>query len=306
MDRCLADPLPRRNLGLVSSLPTVLDEIIVGVRIDLAERQSRTPRAELDRLLTTVAPALDATAALRAAPGLAVIAEVKRSSPSKGVLATIADPADLAARYAAGGAAAISVLTEQRRFHGSLDDLAVVRAAVRTPLLRKDFMVTSYQVDEARAWGADLILLIVAALDQTALVAMREQAEALGMTALVEVHDEEETRRAVDSGASVIGVNARNLKTLEIDRSTFARLRPLVPDSVVTIAESGVRDLADVEEYAAAGARGVLVGEALVTGGDPRDAVARFARVPVLHGPPAPLSTTDDRALTTDDRERVR
>ena len=139
--------------------------------------------------------------------------------------------------------------------------------------------MTPYQVTEARAWGADLVLLIVAALDQDALVSMREQAESLGMTALVEVHDEEETRRAVDSGARVVGVNARNLRTLEIDRSTFARLRPLLPEGVVTIAESGVRDLGDVEAYAAAGARGILVGEALVTGGTPRESVARFAAV---------------------------
>lgn len=288
-------------------MPTVLDDIIAGVRLDLAHRQASTPRADLERALARVAPAIDAMAALRRAPGLAVIAEVKRASPSKGALATITDPADLAVRYAAGGAAAISVLTEQRRFHGSLADLAAVRASVPTPLLRKDFMVTAYQIDEARAWGADLILLIVAALDQAALVAMREQAEALGMTALVEVHDEEETRRAVDSGATVVGVNARNLKTLEIDRSTFARLRPLIPDTLVAIAESGVRGVTDVQEYAAAGARGVLVGEALVTGGDPRDAVARFAGVP-LRAPTTTTATTMTTATTTttDDRERVR
>ena len=283
-------------------MPTVLDDIIAGVRLDLADRESRTPRAALERALETVAPALDATAALRGAPGLAVIAEIKRSSPSRGALATIADPADLAVRYAVGGAAAISVLTEQRRFHGSLADLAAVRAGVRTPLLRKDFIVTAYQIDESRAWGADLILLIVAALDQTALVRLREQAEALGMTALVEVHDEEETRRALDSGATVIGVNARNLKTLEVDRSTFVRLRPLVPDTLVTIAESGVRGLSDVEQYAAAGARGVLVGEALVTGGDPRETVARFAAVPL----PTTHATSTDATTTTDDREPVR
>lgn len=236
-------------------------------------------RDDLQRRLPDVAPAIDATTALRRARGLAVVAEVKRSSPSKGALAPIADPAALAASYAAGGATAVSVLTERHRFGGSLDDLAAVRAAVRVPVLRKDFMVTPYQIDESRAWGADLVLLIVAALAQADLVAMREQAEALGMTALVEVHDEEETRRALDAGATVVGVNARNLKTLEVDRSTFARLRPLVPDDVVTIAESGVRDLADVQAYADAGARGVLVGEALVTGGTPTRTVADFAAV---------------------------
>ncbi len=258
-------------------MPSVLDDLIAGVRADLAEREARTPFAALEARLADVAVALDAEAALRGAPGLAVIAEVKRASPSKGALAPIADPAALAAEYAAGGASAVSVLTERRRFGGSLDDLAAVRGRVSVPVLRKDFTVTPYQVTEARAWGADLVLLIVAALDQDALVSMREQAESLGMTALVEVHDEEETRRAVDSGARVVGVNARNLRTLEIDRSTFARLRPLLPEGVVTIAESGVRGLADVEAYAAAGARGILVGEALVTGGAPRASVARFA-----------------------------
>jgi len=260
-------------------VPSVLDDIIAGVRVDLTERQACTPLSVLERALTSAAPALDATGALRAAPGLAVIAEIKRSSPSKGALADIADPAALAGQYATGGATVISVLTEPRRFGGSLDDLAAVRAAVSIPVLRKDFMVTSYQITEARAWGADVVLLIVAALHQDELVSMREQAETLGMTVLVEVHDEIETQRAVDSGASVIGVNARNLKTLEVDRSTFARLRPLIPDGVVTVAESGVRGLEDVREYAAAGARGVLVGEALVTGGAPAESVRQFRAV---------------------------
>ncbi len=267
--------------------PTVLDEIIRGVRADLEPRVARVPWPQLQEQAAEVSarrPAVDAEAALRAAPGLAVIAEVKRASPSKGALADIADPATLAAAYAAGGASVVSVLTEGRRFSGSLDDLAAVRAEVSIPVLRKDFLVTPYQVAESRAWGADVVLLIVAALSQGDLVAMREQAEALGMTALVEVHDEEETRRAVDSGARVVGVNARDLRTLEIDRTTFARLRPLIPDDAVTVAESGVRDLDDVRAYAEAGARAVLVGEALVTGGDPAAAVAAFAAVPVTEG----------------------
>ncbi len=262
-------------------MPSVLDDILAGVRADLADREARTPRAALERALMAAAPPVDAELALRSAPGLAVIAEVKRASPSRGDLAPITDPGALAAEYAAGGATAVSVLTESRRFGGCLEDLAAVRRAVRVPLLRKDFIVEPYQVTEARAWGADLILLIVAALSQAQLVALREQAESLGMTALVEVHDEAETQRALDSGARVLGVNARNLKTLEVDRSTFARLRPHVPDEVVTIAESGVRGLQDVREYAAAGARGVLVGEALVTGGRPRESVSLFAAVGV-------------------------
>jgi len=229
---------------------------------------------ELKSRVRRVAPAYDAYAVLSAAHGVKVIAEVKRSSPSKGALAIIADPGGLAGEYAAGGASVISVLTEQRRFGGSLADLAAVRAAVDIPVLRKDFMVSSYQLWEARAYGADVVLLIVAALDQPTLVGLRERAESLGMTALVEVHDEDETERAVDAGARVIGVNARNLKTLEVDRSTFARLSPLIPAGIVKVAESGVRGPNDLIEYARAGASAVLVGESLVTGGRPREAVA--------------------------------
>ena len=199
-------------------MPSVLDDIIDGVRADLAVRQSRTSLEELKARVERRDPAHDALAALSSGGGVKVIAEVKRSSPSKGALAMIADPAGLASDYAAGGASVISVLTEQRRFGGSLEDLAAVRAAVDIPVLRKDFMVSSYQVWEARACGADVILLIVAALDQPTLIGLRERAESLGMTALVEVHDEEEVDRAVDAGARVIGVNARNLKTLEVDR----------------------------------------------------------------------------------------
>jgi len=255
-------------------VPTVLDEIIDGVREDLAIRTALVPLDELKSRAQRVTPALDAYAVLRSGDGVKVIAEVKRSSPSKGALAIIADPAGLAADYAAGGASVISVLTERRRFGGSLEDLAAVRAAVDIPVLRKDFIVSSYQLWEARAYGADVILLIVAALDQHTLVGLRERAESLGMTALVEVHDEAETDRAVEAGARVIGINARNLKTLEVDRGTFARLAPRVPHRIVKVAESGVRGPHDVLAYAQAGASAVLVGESLVIGGRPREAVA--------------------------------
>ena len=255
-------------------MPTVLDEIIDGVRADLEIRAARVSLDELKSRAQRVAPALDAYAALCGGDGVKVIAEVKRSSPSKGTLATIADPAGLAADYAAGGASVISVLTERRRFGGSLQDLAAVRAAVDIPVLRKDFVVSSYQLWEARAYGADVILLIVAALDQPTLVGLRERAESLGMTALVEVHDEAETERAVEAGARVIGINARNLKTLEVDRDTFARLAPGIPQGIVKVAESGVRGPHDVLAYAQAGASAVLVGESLVIGGRPREAVA--------------------------------
>ena len=252
---------------------SVLDEILDGVRADLATRQAAVSLDDLKERATRAPAAIDALSILRS-DGVAVIAEVKRSSPSKGDLAPIADPAALAADYEAGGAHCISVLTEERRFNGSLADLAAVRAAVDVPVLRKDFVVTSYQLWEARAYGADLVLLIVAALEQNALTSLVERAESLGLTPLVEVHDEEEVARAVDAGAKVIGVNARNLKTLEVDRGTFERVAPEIPDSLVKIAESGVRGPHDLIAYANAGADAVLVGESLVTGRDPRTAVA--------------------------------
>ena len=254
---------------------SVLDDILVGVREDLAGRQSRTSLDELKERASRVPAPLDGVTALRG-PGVAVIAEVKRSSPSKGALAAIADPAGLAADYEAGGASVISVLTEERRFGGSLADLDAVRARVDVPLLRKDFVVSSYQLWEGRAHGADLSLLIVAALEQEALVSLVERSESLGMTPLVEVHDEAELERAVAAGARVIGVNARDLRTLEVDRSVFSRLAPLIPDGVVKVAESGVRGPHDLLAYAAAGADAVLVGEGVVTGGNPRQAVAEL------------------------------
>jgi indole-3-glycerol phosphate synthase len=252
---------------------SVLDEIIEGVRVDLAERQAAVPLDDLKTAARTAPDALDPMPSYRAS-GVSVIAEVKRSSPSKGALATISDPAALAANYQAGGAATISVLTEKRRFGGSLADLEAVRAAVAIPVLRKDFIVTSYQLWEARAAGADLALLIVAALNQNELEALHDRAVSIGLTPLVEVHDEEEVERALAAGARLVGVNARNLKTLEVDRDTFARLAPRIPDDVVRVAESGVRDARDVFEYAKQGAHVVLVGETLVRGDDPRAAVA--------------------------------
>jgi indole-3-glycerol phosphate synthase len=252
---------------------SVLDEIVDGVRLDLAEREAVVPLDEVKDAARRAPEALDPMPRFRA-PEVSVIAEVKRSSPSKGALAEIADPAALAADYEAGGAAAISVLTEQRRFGGSLDDLRAVRATVGIPVLRKDFIVTSYQLWEARAAGADLALLIVAALDQNALACLVDRAQSIGLTPLVEVHDEEEVERALDAGATLIGVNARNLKTLEVDRDTFSRLAPRIPDDVVRVAESGVRGPHDVFEYAKQGANVVLVGETLVKGKDPRSAVA--------------------------------
>ncbi|WP_020498277.1 indole-3-glycerol phosphate synthase TrpC [Sciscionella marina] len=254
---------------------SVLDSIIEGVRADLAEREAVLPFEELKKQAAQVPDAQDGVAALRQAD-VSVIAEVKRRSPSKGELASIADPASLAAGYADAGARVISVLTEQRRFGGSLADFDAVRERVRIPLLRKDFIVTPYQVHEARLHGADLVLLIVAALDQNVLSALLDRVESLGMTALVEVHNAEEADRALEAGATVIGINARNLHTLEVDRDVFGKLAPGLPPDVLKIAESGVRGPGDLMAYAGSGADAVLVGEGLVASGDPKAAVNKL------------------------------
>lgn len=251
---------------------SVLDAIVVGVREDLAARERELPLPRLRAMLADAPAVRDPMPHLRA-PGSSVIAEVKRRSPSKGELADIEDPAALARAYERGGAGAISVLTEERRFGGSLDDLRAVRDAVDTPILRKDFIVTSYQLVEARVAGADLALLIVAALPDEELRRLYDEALDLGLTPLIEVHDEPETERAVALGAELIGVNARNLKTLAVDDRTFGRLAPGIPEDRVLVAESGIGGPDDVARYVREGARAVLVGEALVKGGDPETAV---------------------------------
>ena len=257
----------------------MLDGLVAGALADAARRRESRPLNDVEAAALAAAPALDARAALQRAARVKVIAEVKRASPSRGKLATIGDPAALARQYAEGGASAISVLTEERRFGGSLDDLVAVRSAVDVPVLRKDFIAEPYQVLEARAAGADLVLLIVAALDDSALRSLHELIIDLGMTPLVETHDADEVRRAVDLGADVIGVNARDLSTFELDRDLFGRLAGSIPDSTVRIAESAVSGVADVEHYRRAGADVVLIGEALVTGGDPVAALNEFLAV---------------------------
>jgi indole-3-glycerol phosphate synthase len=252
---------------------SVLDDILAGVRSDVASRQSAVSLEALKEQAARQDPARDPMPAYRAA-GISVIAEVKRSSPSRGRLADITDPSALAEEYVAGGAATISVLTEHRRFGGTLADLRKVRAAVDLPVLCKDFIVSSYQLWEARAAGADLALLIVAALTDHELAGLIDRARSIGLTPLVEVHTQADVIRALRAGADLVGINARDLTTLEVDRDTFARLAPSIPDDVVTVAESGVRGPHDVLEYARNGADVVLVGEALVTGKDPRTAVA--------------------------------
>ncbi|MGP9537081.1 indole-3-glycerol phosphate synthase TrpC [Brachybacterium sp. AOP43-C2-M15] len=267
---------------------TVLDDIIVGVREDLAPRRAAVPESEIARRAHAAAPALDARAHLVGdGTTMGLIAEVKRSSPSKGTLAEIPEPARLAEVYARSGASAISVLTEQRRFRGTLADLDAVRERVDVPVLRKDFVVEPYQVLEARAHGADLVLLIVAALDDARLRDLHALSAELGMQALVETHTPAELERALALGADLIGVNARNLKDLTVDLARATDLLGRIPAGPLAIGESAVASVDDVEAYAAAGADAVLVGEALVTSGDPADAVASYRRV-ARRGRPLP------------------
>ncbi|MFJ4170309.1 indole-3-glycerol phosphate synthase TrpC [Paenarthrobacter sp. NPDC089714] len=259
---------------------TVLDDIIVGVKEDMEARRRLVSPVEIKDRIAAAKPARDAWAALGGPSAsrdeLKVIAEIKRRSPSKGDLAPISDPASLAVQYADGGASVISVLTEQRRFGGSLADLDAVRAAVDVPLLRKDFTVDEYQIHEARAHGADLILLIVAALSDAQLADYSALSHELGMNVLVETHTEQEIERAIAAEARIIGVNVRNLKTLDVDRSVFGTLAGLIPAEAVVVAESGVRTAEDVSDYAASGANAILVGEALVSDQTPRERISEF------------------------------
>ncbi len=245
---------------------SVLDSIIEGVREDLAAR--RKPLAQLQEAMDVAAPVRDSLKTLLSNE-LSVIAEVKRSSPSKGALATIADPASLAEQYENAGASVISVLTESRRFGGSLADLDAVRSRVNIPVLRKDFMVDEYQFFEARAHGADVVLLIVAALSKSQLTDFHQLAEGLGMRALVEVHTHDELERALEISPRIVGVNSRNLKTLDVDAKAFAELLPLIPTDVVRVAESGISTRAEVEFAQNNGATVILVGEALVRAANP-------------------------------------
>ena len=249
---------------------SVLDSIIEGVREDLSAR--RLPLSRLQEQLSIAPAVIDAHPGLMA-EGMNVIAEVKRSSPSKGSLATITDPRALAASYQAAGAAVVSVLTERRRFGGSLEDLKAVRSEIQIPILRKDFMVDEYQFLEARAAGADVVLLIVAALSKNQLKDYYDLATELGMAVLVETHTRQEIEDAMDIEPRIIGVNARNLKTLEINLAAFSELIPEIPSSIIRIAESGISARSEVEIAQEAGANAILVGETLVKSGDPRAAI---------------------------------
>ncbi len=245
---------------------SVLDSIIAGVREDLAKR--RISLGQLHEKMSQAAPPLDAHIALQGAD-MKVIAEVKRSSPSKGALSEINDPAALAEQYQNAGAIVISVLTEERRFKGSLADLTAVRSKVTIPILRKDFMVDEYQFFEARAHGADVILLIVAALAKSQLRDFYDLATELGMAALIEVHTADELERAMEISPRIVGVNSRNLKTLDVDPAAFAQLIPQIPADVIRVAESGISSRIDVEFAQKHGASAILVGEALVTSANP-------------------------------------
>ncbi|MCW2287613.1 indole-3-glycerol phosphate synthase [Leucobacter luti] len=243
----------------------MLEQLLAGSLEDAQARQALRSTAQVEAEALGRAPALDALASLAPADHMKVIAEVKRASPSRGDLAEIAEPQTLAAQYESGGASAVSVLTEERRFKGSLADLEAVRKAVSIPVLRKDFIGSEYQVLEARAAGADLVLLIVAALPQERLITLHEMIRELGMTPLVEAHSADEVARAVDLGSQLIGVNARDLRTFELDRDLFGRVADQIPAGVIRVAESAVLNVSDVQHYREAGADAVLVGEALVT-----------------------------------------
>jgi len=252
---------------------SVLDSIIEGVREDLAAR--RLPMSQLLEALEIAPPVRDCFATLMT-EDISVIAEVKRSSPSKGALAPIVDPAGLAASYAEAGAAVISVLTEQRRFGGTLADLDLVRSSVELPILRKDFMIDEYQFYEARAHGADVILLIVAALSKNQLDDYFQLSKELGMRALIEVHTPGELESALSISPEIVGVNSRNLKTLEVDIQAFAQLIPQIPSTIARVAESGISSRADVEFAHDHGATAILVGEALVRSGNPNVAMGQL------------------------------
>ena len=243
----------------------MLDELFAGSIADAQRRRENVSLERVEKAALSQTPALNAIEFLAPAGQIKILAEVKRASPSRGQMAEIPDPAALAKIYAENGASAISVLTEERKFKGSLEDLISVRANVQVPLLRKDFIANEYQILEARAAGADIILLIVAGLPQKDIERLKRFTEELGMTAFVETHSEDELKRALDVDTRMVGINARDLSTFETDRNLFGKLVHLIPENVIKVAESAVRNADDVAHYRAAGADVALVGEALVT-----------------------------------------
>ena len=258
----------------MTEAPDLLATIVAATERITASRRAHEPLAALERRASTASPRGDLfEARLRRPDRFNVIAECKRRSPSRGVLAADYDPVAIARAYAGGGAAAISVLTEPTFFDGALAHLEAVRAAVDVPLLRKDFVVDEYQLLEARANGADAVLLIVAALEQPALESLQARAWQLGLATLVEVHDRDELTRALDGGARVIGVNNRNLRTLRVDVKASDDLAARMPTGVVAVSESGLQSRADLERLAAAGYKAFLIGERFMTDADPAGAI---------------------------------
>lgn len=272
---------------------SVLDELVAGALQDTNARESQVSLEELQQQVVFAPEPMDVKRWLRQQDGIPVIAEIKRASPSKGHLTDIDDPAQLAQEYERGGASAISVLTEGRKFLGSLDDFDAVRQAVHIPVLRKDFITTKYQILEARVHGADFILLIVAALDDETLRELLSYTHELSMNALVETHTREEIERAVQAGAQIIGINARNLKDLSVDISKYHELADHLPDNVIRVAESGVFGSVELEQYARAGADAVLVGEGVATASNHEQAVQRLVQAGhrVKQSQSTPLST---------------
>jgi anthranilate synthase/indole-3-glycerol phosphate synthase/phosphoribosylanthranilate isomerase len=270
--------------------PTILDTIIARRERDIAEAKAALPARKLEERLPHAPPVIDFVARLRRDAPLAVIAEIKRASPSRGDIAPGLDAAAQAHRYARGGAAAISVLTEPTWFKGTLADMAAVRAAVdhlgseRPAILRKDFIIDEYQLLEARIHGADAVLLIVAALDDARLAALYRAARALGMHALVEVNNADEMERAARLGAPLIGINNRDLRSFRVDLSTTDRLAAARPPESLLAALSGISSRADVERFMEAGASAVLVGESLMVAPDPAEKIRELRGLPAAPG----------------------
>lgn len=258
----------------------MLDDLFAGALADSALRSEKTSTLQLEQLVESAPPALKAMERLRSSQHVTVIAEIKRASPSRGILADISNPGQLAATYERCGAAAVSVLTEQRRFNGEIADLEMVRAKVSIPVLRKDFIATEYQILEARAHGADMVLLIATWLPPRRLEELLLFATDLGMVSLVETHSETEIEIAASAGAELIGINTRDLETFKTDIGLFERLALLLPETVVKVAESSVRTRDDIERYRDAGADAVLIGEVLVTG-NPEELLAEFTTVTI-------------------------
>jgi indole-3-glycerol phosphate synthase len=256
----------------------MLSDLTAGALEDAARRRENISYSELEKSIELSPSPLDAYGFLSPSSRIKVIAEIKRASPSKGALSAIEQPEELARVYEVSGASAVSVLTEERKFKGSLDDLVAVRKAVSIPVLRKDFIAEEYQILEARAAGADIVLLIVAALDQNVLQRLYDFSHSLGLAVLVETHTSDEVLRALDINIRLLGVNARDLTTFDLNRQLFHEVVDLIPGGVIKVAESAVRDASDVQHYRDGGADVVLVGEALVTS-DPKLLLSSFLAV---------------------------